>query len=93
MGKTITERNFLQIKKYIERAKTNKHASELAGVSLETIRRVKNASTFIEYRANNIRKVSVPKPGTVVSPKVKSSNTTTKKSSLWDKFLRFFDIR
>lgn len=96
MGKKVDEKQFSQIKKYIARAKTNQQASEMSGVSLETIRRVKNSKTFFEYRANNVKAHTAPKPGTIVKPKGrKSSNTVTapvKKPTLWKRFLAFFDI-
>lgn len=97
MSKTIDAARFKQIKAIIKSSGNRQTAANRAGVSLETIRRVNNAKTFLEYKANNTKAHPTPKPGTVITPtRSKSSNTTitpqAKKPTLWKRFLAFFDI-
>lgn len=71
MRAKIDAQKFKDIKYAVKHAPTLGIVAAKQKVSLETIRRVKNAKTFLEYQANNAKRVSTSKPGTVVKPTVR----------------------
>lgn len=89
MRTTIDAQKFKDIKYAIKHAPTLKQAALNQKVSTETIRRVKNAKTFLEYRANNTKSHPVPKPGTVVRPTKVTVNPVKVKDNRkwWEKLL------
>lgn len=89
MRTTIDAQKFKDIKYAIKHAPTKKQAALNQNVSVETVRKVSNAKTFLEYQANNTRPVVVPKPGTVVKPKAKKTKPVEIKDNRkwWEKLL------
>lgn len=64
----VDAQKFKELKEALRTGTKRTTIANRNGVSVETLRKVKNAKTFLEYRANNEKSHTPPTPGTVISP-------------------------
>lgn len=74
----VDAKKFRELKAALKTGAKKSTIANRNGVSVETLRKVKNAKNFLEYQANNVKSHVPPTPGTVIQPtRSKSSNTST----------------
>lgn len=89
MGKTITKEQFAQIKKIAKSTANNQTAANRAGVSLETIRRVKKSKTYADYKEILVqaRGPNYAERNTVWPSRQRTTTTVKDNRKWWEKLL------
>lgn len=91
----VDAKKFRELKLALKNGAKRTTVANRNGVSVETLRKVNLAKTFLEYQANNTKSHTTPKPGTIISPSKYGSripsNTSTAKPKKRGLLARLFN--